>query len=799
MAQRPGSFINNAVDMQPLNPALLSEEQLAPELEAIQEEFEIEIDDDDVTEDDFGDLEVVEKAFSDNLAEAIAMEEEGESILEDLASELIELYESDVESRSDWEQISKEGVELLGLKIETMDQPFAGACGAHHPLLAQSVVKFQAKAYRELFPTGGPVRTRIMGAQTPEREDQAKRVREFMNFQTTIQMPEYGPQLDRLLFYTGLYGSGFKKTYQDPVLGRPASRFVRANDFVINYYATDLETCERYTHKMTLSHNDIRRYEIAGIYRPLDYKDPEQIEISEDVQINDESHGASQPEHSPTDPFVFLEMHVNINLDGYENEEGLQLPYIVTINEDEQKIVSIRRNWKEEDKSFTKRVWFTHYCLIPGLGFYGYGYIHLIGGMAKTATSTMRQLVDAGTFANMPGGFKAAGLRLLAPDAPMEPGEWREMNAPAGDIAKSLLPLPYKEPSPTLLKLLEFMVGTAKEFADNTEQVIADSTNYGPVGTTLALLEQSAKLFSAIHSRLHAAQAKDIRLLAELNYEFLPPQYPYQIAGGANQVFKDDFDLNSIDVVPVSDPNMPTESHRVAKLNAIMTLAGQDPAAHNMNSIRLDLYRAMGVESPERYMAQQQKPFVGDPVAENAAAMKGIPVHSTPTQHHDAHIAVHAMPLDNPAYAENQQMRQILMAHINEHLALKYQGEMMQMISQTDPEAAKALASGEQLPPEIEAAVSLAAANASDSILGLDKAKAQALIGEAEEDPIVEIQQEINRIREKDVDLKNTLERDKLKLKEIEVVIDDTNEDLDRAASIKKAQIQADSWNNQGD
>ncbi len=795
MAQRPGSFINNAVDLQPQAPALLAEEELVPA--EIMEELEIELEDDDL---DFEEeVEIVEEKFDDNLAELIAMEEGGEAILEELASELLELYENDVESRSDWEDISKKGVDLLGLKMEEMDQPFQGACGAHHPLLAQSVVKFQAKAYRELFPTGGPARTRIMGTQTPQREDQAKRVREFMNYQTTIQMPEYGPQLDRLLFYTGLYGSGFKKTYLDPVLDRPASRFVRANDFIIDYYATDLETCERYTHKMTLTHNDIRRYEMAGIYRPLDYSDPTQVEISEDVQSNDESHGVSQPEASPSDPFVFLEMHVNVNLEGYENENGLQLPYIVTINEDEGKIVSIRRNWKESDPNFTKRVWFTHYCLIPGLGFYGYGYIHLIGGLAKTATSTMRQLVDAGTFANMPGGFKAAGLRILAPDAPMEPGEWREMNAPAGDIAKSLLPLPYKEPSPTLLKLLEFMVSTAKDFADTTEQVIADSTNYGPVGTTLALLEQSAKLFSAIHSRLHASQAKDLRLLAELNYEFLPPQYPYEIAGGANQVFKDDFDLNSIDVVPVSDPNMPTESHRVAKLNAIMTLAAQDPAAHNMNGIRLDLYRAMGVESPERYMAQSQQPFVGDPVAENAAAMKGTPVQATPTQHHDAHIAVHAMPLDNPAYAENMQMRQILMAHINEHLALKYQGEMMQMIGQTNPQAAQAMAAGQQLPPEVEVEVSMAAAEASDAVLGLDKAKAEALAGETKADPVVEIQQEANRIREKEVDLKDSLERDKLKLKEIEVVIDDTNEDLDRAADIKRAQIQADSWSNQGD
>jgi hypothetical protein len=772
-------------------------------MEAMEEEIEIELDEDDP---DFEEeIEVIEEAFEDNLAEAIAMEEGGEAILEALASELMEQYENDVESRSEWEQISKSGVELLGLKIEEMDQPFAGACGAHHPLLAQSVVKFQAKAYRELFPTGGPARTRIMGAQTPEREDQAKRVRDFMNYQTTIQMPEYGPQLDRLLFYTALYGSGFKKTFYDPALGRSTSRFVRANDFIIDYYATDLDTCERYTHKFSLTNNEVRRHEIEGFYRPLDYKDPEQKEITEDVQANDESHGRDQPSASSADPHNFLEMHVNVNLEGYENEEGLQLPYIVTINEDENKVVAIRRNWKEENKDgrFTKRVWFTHYCLIPGLGFYGYGYVHLIGGLSKTATSTLRQLVDAGTFANMPGGFKAAGLRLLAPDAPMEPGEWREMNAPAGDIAKSLLPLPYKEPSPTLLKLLEFMISTAKEFVDTTEQVIADSTNYGPVGTTLALLEQSAKLFTAIHTRLHTSQAKDLRLLAELNFENLPATYPYQVAGGAQQVFKEDFDLNSIDVIPVSDPNMPTEAHRVAKLNAIMGIAGQDPAAHNMNGIRLDLYRAMGVEEPERYMAQQQKPFTGDPVAENAAAMIGKPLASAPTHHHDAHIAVHAMPLDNPAYAENQQMRQILMAHINEHLAQKYQTEMMQMISQANPQAAQAMMGeqpeGQPMPPEIEAEIAIAAANASDSIMGLDQAKAEALSGEQKVDPMIEVAQETNRIREKEVDNKDKHETAKQNLKEIEVVIDDTNEDLDRAATIKTAQIQADSWNNQGD
>lgn len=761
-----------------------------PEVTEPVDELEVVIDD---GEEEVLEVEVMEEGFDSNLAEIIADDPElGEEALQTLADELIQLYEADEDSRSDWDHIASQAVDTLGFTIEELDEPFPGACGASHPLLAQAVVKFQAKAFRELFPTGGPARTRIMGIQTTDREQQAKRVREFMNYQTTMQMTEYGPELDRLLFYTALYGSGFKKTYYDAALSRPTSRFIKAQDFIIDYYATDLQTAERYTHVMRLTPNEVKRHELAGMYRQVEEVQPETPELSEADDKHDAIHGRSQPSRD-NEPYTLLEMHVNADVPGFEHPEGLQLPYIITIDKTTSRILAIRRNWKEGDDRYTKRVWFTHYCFVPGLGFYGYGYLHLIGGLSRTATSTLRQLVDAGTFANMPAGFKSHGLRVLAPDEPLSPGEWREVNAPAGDLARSLVPAPYKEPSPTLMKLMEFMVSTAKEFADTTDQVVSDSSNYGPVGTTLALLEQSAKLFSAIHTRMHSAQALDLKLLAQLNHEFLPTEYPYDVVGASRQVFKEDFDLNSVDVIPVSDPNMPTEAHRVAKLNAIMQVASQDPAAHNMNAIRLDLYTAMGVDSPERYMAQKAEPFNGDPISENAAAMRGMPITQKLEENHDAHIEAHSMILNNPAYADIPGLRQNMTAHIQAHLADKYRIEMVQMIG--DPQIAELVLSGQQLPPDLQAQISVLAAEASDSVLQLDEAKAKAMAGELE-DPVIELQRTEQALRKDKQDKDHEIKKEANQLREAEIMIDDLNTDLDREAKVKIARIQADGYKN---
>ena len=718
--------------------------------------------------DEEGGMELEVDDHEANLADIL-----DEQQLADVARELSEAFENDKDSREDYDSIAEDGVTLLGLQDERGDEPFPGACAATHPALTQAVVKFQAKAYKELFPTEGPVRTRIIGTQNPEKMEQANRVRHFMNYQTQLQMPEYGPELDRLLFYVGLYGSAFKKTYWDATLQRPRTQYVKAQDFYIDYYASDLETAERFTHTYSMSQNEIRKYQLAGMFTDIEVMDSTMDSESGAEETANEAVGVSRPSIQK-DRVEILEMHVNLDLPGFEDENGIALPYIVHMT-DADKILAIRRNWDQEDQAKKKKHFFTHFTMIPGLGFYGYGYLHLIGGLTKTATSSMRQLIDAGTFANLPGGFKAHGLRVLAPDEPIAPGEWREVNSPAGDLAKSLQPLPFKEPSGTLFNLMQYVVNTAKEFADSSDQIVENGSNYGPVGTTMALLEQSSKMFSAVHKRLHSAQSKDLRILARLDHEYLPEMYPYEVAGGAQQVFKDDFNLKSIDVIPVSDPNMPSESHRIAKINAIMTIAQQQPEAYNMEQIGMELFQAMGIDEPERYLKKKQQPMSADPITENMAVMKGAPLQAKPEQNHDAHLVTHAMMLQNKTYQGNPQMVQLLTSHIQDHMALKYRQEMIQMIQ--DPQMQQAIMSGQPLPPQVENQVALMAANAADQVNQLDIEKEKILSGEKEQDDPVSKQIELQQM---ELDLKRQVHMDKIALEESKMIIDDENKDEDR-------------------
>ena len=696
-----------------------------------------------------------------------------EQQLNEVAMELSESFQNDKDSRQDYDSIAEDGVTLLGLQDEQGDEPFPGACNATHPALTQAVVKFQAKAYKELFPTEGPVRTRIIGTQNPEKMEQANRVRHFMNYQTQLQMPEYGPELDRLLFYVGLYGSAFKKTYWDATLQRPRTQYVKAQDFYVDYYASDLETAERFTHTYSMSQNEIRKYQIAGMFKDTEVLDSSMDGESTAEETANEAVGVTRPSMQK-DRVEMLEMHVNLDLPGFEDENGIALPYIVHMTDDNT-ILAIRRNWNQDDQARKKKHFFTHFTMIPGLGFYGYGYLHLIGGLTKTATSSMRQLIDAGTFANLPGGFKAHGLRVLAPDEPIAPGEWREVNSPAGDLAKALQPLPFKEPSGTLFNLMQYVVNTAKEFADSSDHIVDNASNYGPVGTTMALLEQSSKMFSAVHKRLHSAQSKDLRILARLDHEYLPDMYPYEVAGGAQQVFKEDFNLKSIDVIPVSDPNMPSESHRIAKINAIMSIAQQQPASYNMEQIGMELFQAMGIDEPQRYLKKKQQPISADPITENMAVMKGAPLQAKPEQNHDAHLVTHALILQNKTYQGNQQMMQLLTSHIQDHMALKYRQEMMQMIQ--NPQMQQALMSGQPLPPEMENQVALMAANAADQVNQLDIEKEKILSGEKDKEDPVSKQIELQQM---ELDLKRQVHMDKIALEESKMIIDDENKDEDR-------------------
>ena len=718
-----------------------------------------------------------------NLADVM---EDGE--VQAVAQELLEGFDRDKQSREEYDEIAEDGINLLGLQYDDSAGSFPGSSGVTHPVLAQAVVKFQAKAYKELFPTEGPVRTRIMGTQTQEKLDQANRVRQFLNWQTQTQMPEYGPELDKMLFHVALYGTSFKKTYFNPALQRPITEFIKAQDFYVDYYASDLETAERYTHKYLISKNEIKKMQLAGVFRDVDVDIDYTIDQTSDDELSDETVGSSKPGEND-DYASILEMHVNIDLPGFEDPDGIKLPYIVHMTEDGE-VLAIRRNYDADDMMRKKKMYFTHYTMIPGLGFYGYGYIHLIGGLTKTATSSMRQLIDAGTFANLPGGFKAHGLRVLAPDEPIAPGEFREVNAPAGDLGKSLQILPFKEPSSTLFNLMDYASKLASQFADSTDNVVENATNYGPVGTTMALLEQSSKLFSAVHKRLHAAQTKDLRILTRLDYEYLPDLYPYEVAGGAQQVFKKDFNLKSIDVIPVSDPNMPTEAHRIAKINAIMSIAQQNPAAYNMEQIGMELFSAMGVDEPQRYLKQQQQPISADPISENMAALKGAPLQAKPEQNHDAHIITHGTFMQNPSF-ESPAVQQLLVSHMQDHLAMKYQQQMAQMIQ--DPQAQQMIMAGQQLPPEMENQIALMAADASDKVLQFDKEKTKIMNGEKKDSSQeqLEIQRQDLALRAKKLMDDMKMHQDKMDLQESKMMIDDENKDEDR--KLKEAQMAMDS------
>ncbi len=718
-----------------------------------------------------------------NLADVM---EDGE--VQAVAQELLEGFDRDKQSREEYDEIAEDGINLLGLQYDDSAGSFPGSSGVTHPVLAQAVVKFQAKAYKELFPTEGPVRTRIMGTQTQEKLDQANRVRQFLNWQTQTQMPEYGPELDKMLFHVALYGTSFKKTYFNPALQRPITEFIKAQDFYVDYYASDLETAERYTHKYLISKNEIKKMQLAGVFRDVDVDIDYTIDQTSADELSDETVGSSKPGEND-DYASILEMHVNIDLPGFEDPDGIKLPYIVHMTEDGE-VLAIRRNYDADDMMRKKKMYFTHYTMIPGLGFYGYGYIHLIGGLTKTATSSMRQLIDAGTFANLPGGFKAHGLRVLAPDEPIAPGEFREVNAPAGDLGKSLQILPFKEPSSTLFNLMDYASKLASQFADSTDNVVENATNYGPVGTTMALLEQSSKLFSAVHKRLHAAQTKDLRILTRLDYEYLPDLYPYEVAGGAQQVFKKDFNLKSIDVIPVSDPNMPTEAHRIAKINAIMSIAQQNPAAYNMEQIGMELFSAMGVDEPQRYLKQQQQPISADPISENMAALKGAPLQAKPEQNHDAHIITHGTFMQNPSF-ESPAVQQLLVSHMQDHLAMKYQQQMAQMIQ--DPQAQQMIMAGQQLPPEMENQIALMAADASDKVLQFDEEKTKIMNGEKKDSSQeqLEIQRQDLALRAKKLMDDMKMHQDKMDLQESKMMIDDENKDEDR--KLKEAQMAMDS------
>ena len=612
------------------------------------------------------------------------LEDEDKDII---ASDVVDNYTSDKESRSEWEAMFEKGFDLLGLKIEETAEPFEGACTAVHPMLIESAVKFQSKAIQELFPPSGPVKAQIIGKSTPEREDQANRVQEFMNYQTTDQMPEYFDEMERMLFHLPLIGSAFKKVYYDANLKRPVSEFVPIDQFYVSYYASNLRKADRYTHVIYRSPVDLAKDIRTGIYRDVELPEatnPQPTSFSEkmDTIIGLSPTGTNDPQ------YTLLEQHCYLEI-----EEDYALPYIVTVEEKSQQILSIRRNYKKDDKNQEKVSHFVHYRFVPGFSFYGFGLMHFLGNLTMTATAAMRSLVDAGQFANLPGGFKAKGVRIVGDNDPISPGEFKEVEATGQDLNKAIVSLPYKEPSSTLYNMLQFITQAGQKFADSTEQIVSDAASYGPVGTTMALLEASSKFFSAIHKRLHKSQRDEFKILAQINYDYLPSEYPYEVPFADKNVLKQDFD-GRVDVIPVSDPNIPSNAHRMMISQMALQMAQQSPPGmFNLEALNRTILTAANLPNMEEILPPKKEPQKLDPVSDIMAATKGIPIAAFPGQNHDSHIQVKMMYLQDPQNGANPimaRLKPILEANIQEHSVLKYQEQMNGM----------ARAAMEQLPPD---------------------------------------------------------------------------------------------------
>jgi len=638
-----------------------------------------------------GFLEVVEEITYDHNENIVGQLDQDD--LDEIATKVIDGFEADKESRGEWEATFEKGFDLLGLKLRETSEPFEGACTAVHPLLIESAVKFQSKATQELFPSKGPVKTQILGNPTIEKDRQANRVMNFMNYQLTDQMPEYFSELERMLFNLPVFGSAFKKTYWDMSFERPMSEFVPIDQFYVSNFASDLQNAERYTHVVYRSPNDLKRDIEAGMYCIDHYDDeglpkatpvePTPIKSKMDMILGITPNYDEEPQYTILEQHCYLEIEEEVDDD--DNAMTVALPYIVSVDEHSRKVLCIRRNWKEDDPRKEKLLWFTHYRFVPGFGFYGLGFIHFLGNLTATATSAVRNLVDAGQFATLPGGFKARGVRIVGSNDAIAPGEFKEVEATGIDLTKSIIPLPYKEPSQTLMSMLQFVTAAGQKFADATEQVISDSTNYGPVGTTLALLEASTKFFSAIHKRLHYSQRQELRILARINHEFLPDEYPYDIANVEGQIFKSDFD-GRIDIIPVSDPNVPSSSHRLAIAQTVMQMAQQAPQGmYNLREINRVMLDAAGIENPDQFLIPEQKAEPRDPISDINAASQGMPIKAFPGQDHQAHITVKQAFIADPTLGQNpimQALVPILQANIREHMIMQYEEQMTGMLTQ---------------------------------------------------------------------------------------------------------------------
>ena len=697
---------------------------------------------------------LAEEDFGENLAEIIS-----ERVLATLGSELIDSFEDDVDSRKDWIQTYVDGLELLGLKIEERSEPWEGACGVYHPILAEAVVKFQAETIMETFPASGPVRTQIIGKETPVKKEAATRVEEDMNYQITDVMVEFRPEHERMLWGMGLSGNGFKKVYEDPQLGRQVSMYVPADDLVVPYGASNLETAERITHVMRKTENEMRKLQVSGFYRDVDLGDP--INTLDEIEKKiAEKLGFKA---STDDRFKILEMHVDLDLEGFEHTDedgeptGIALPYVVTIEKNTATILSIRRNWKEDDEKHEKRQHFVHYGYIPGFGFYCFGIVHLLGAFAKSGTSILRQLVDAGSLANLPGGFKTRGLRVKGDDTPIAPGEFRDVDVPSGAMKDNIMPLPYKEPSQTLITLLNQIIEDGRRFASAGDLKVADMSANSPVGTTLAILERTLKVMSAIQARIHYSMKQEFRLLKEIIQNNCPENYPYEPTEGSRKAKKSDYGM--VTIVPVSDPNAATMSQKVVQYQAVLQLSQTAPQLYNLPFLHRQMLAVIGIKNAAKLvpMPEDEKPC--DPVTENMNVLKSKPLKAFMYQDHEAHIKVHMAAMQDPkikqVIGQNPQapmMMQAMQAHITEHVGMEYRRQMQQQMGIEIPYSEDG---EENMSPEMEMQIARMAVPVAQQLLNQNQtAMAAQQAQQAQNDPIVQMQMQELKLKQQEVQIK---------------------------------------------
>ena len=737
-----------------------SDEDMLPEDISIVEDDDggvvIDFDPTQMQGDDSGD-------FFANLAETVDSSE-----LTRLGNDLIGFYKDDKQSRKDWEMTYVEGLDLLGFKYEEREQPFRGASGISHPLLAESVVQFQAQAYKELLPPDGPVRTQIVGAVSPEAEKQAQRVKEYMNYQITDIMEEYDPDMDQLLFYLPLSGSAFKKVYFDETLQRAVSKFVSCEDLVVPYTTTDLQSAERITHVVHMQVNDLRKMQVNGFYRDVPVY-PETLTASDTQSKVDELQGERPGGHD--EEYILLECHIDLDLLGYEDANeageptGVRLPYIVTVDENSGQVLAIRRNWTPDNAQKKKVQYFVHFKFLPGLGFYGFGLIHMIGGLSRSATSVLRQLIDAGTLANLPAGFKARGIRIRDDDEPLAPGEFRDVDSPGGNLRDSLLPLPYKEPSATLFQLLGLIIESGRRFSAISELPISENglNREMPVGTTMALLERGTKVMSGIHKRLHHAQRLELKLLAAVFADYLPPEYPYDIIGAERSIKASDFDKR-VDIIPVSDPNIFSSSQRAMLAQMQLQLAQAAPDMHNMYEAYRRMYEALGIKDVDLVLPPPKDPQPTDAAEENRNVLSNLPLQAFAEQNHQAHIVAHMTMMKMPVVMAAPLVMGSLTGHVAQHISMQARKMVTEELG---PQIQQAQAQGVQLNEQQQQQLMADAENrVSELIAQITTEVMQA--AEGDEDPLVDLRRQELRIKEADLYRKAMDDEERLKLDRLE-------------------------------